>query len=163
MRNISLADLGRLYDVARSTVTRWNAAGHIVRRGNGSVDLPSTERRLKAAGLGKYRENPDAEAPDPRSLPEVPPRAESQARLAAARASQAEDELRLRRGHLVPVERVAEMVAQPLEAVRTKLENAPRRFGKRWSVRLGIDQGEAIGLLKELCEDLCADLRSVFE
>lgn len=48
--------------VSKMTVWRWRNSGHVVVTPEGLIDAEATERRLRDAGLGKFRSRPHAPA-----------------------------------------------------------------------------------------------------
>lgn len=136
---------------------------------------PRTVRRMEREGLSVARVSDPGDAPlydvpravqwviesrDPESDDEL---LDARTRKMRADAELREDELRTKRGELVPVHEVLDRVRKPLEAVDGQLRSAPRRLARDWAARLGVTQGEAIALIGDLVEEVRADVRQVFE
>ena len=146
--------LARIFGVSQRTVQRWEAEGLDEARVDGSAtyDLPAavawlTDRAADRSGMSTVREELEA----------------ARARKYQVDAMLREDELRTRRGELVPVGDVLGMVRKPLEAIDAKLRTAPRRLSQAWAARLGVSQAEAMAMIHDLVEDVRAELRAVFE
>ena len=88
---------------------------------------------------------------------------EARTKKTEAEAQIKELELARLRGEMVPVSDVLAMVAGPIEAVDAKLRTMPRLKAKAWSRRLKITQAEAIALIRELAEEVRADLKATLE
>jgi phage terminase Nu1 subunit (DNA packaging protein) len=114
---VSQADFARLHGVSRKTVTQWKAEGRLAIVA-GEVDVEATDARLSDAGLGKFREKYDVESP----------MTEARRRHAMAAAELAELKLAQRRGELVTIESVTEVLRAELTAVRGRLLAMPGRL-----------------------------------
>jgi phage terminase Nu1 subunit (DNA packaging protein) len=144
-------ELAELFGVTSRTLRDWHSKGLAdVRDGQtGSYDLPAAIAWLvdreddRSALVDEYRE--------------------ARARNQLAQALLREDELRVKRGELVPVDDVLGLVRTPLERVDAQLRTAPRRLSKAWSERLGTSHREALALIRELVEEVRGELREVFE
>lgn len=88
---------------------------------------------------------------------------EARARKTTADAALKELDLASRRGELVPIEAVVDLVRAPLEAVDTQLRTAKRTHSKAWAAKLGITQAEAMALIHDLVEDIRANLMRAIE
>ena len=55
------------------------------------------------------------------------------------------------------------MVSRPIRAADAKLRTMPRLKAKAWARRLKITQAEAIALIRDLAEEVRADLKVVLE
>jgi phage terminase Nu1 subunit (DNA packaging protein) len=149
--------LAQLFGVHQRTVQRWDAEGLSAARVDGAAEydgILAIEWRLEFE-----RQRMAAEFPD---LGDIPPRDQSESRIAAAKASLLEDELRRSRAELVPAADVLQRIREPLEAVDAQLRAAPRRHSRHWSAKLRVSRAEAMSLIHEIAEEIRASLRDAF-
>lgn len=83
---------------------------------------------------------------------------EARARKEAALAAQHELKLRRLQGELVPLETVEALIRDATQPLDVALRTLSRELGPRWAKRLGVSEGEALALVRELCEALRARL-----
>lgn len=88
---------------------------------------------------------------------------EARAKKVRAEAELKELELGLKRGDLVPVDVVEAQVRDALEPVNVGLRTAHTRLSRSWSERLGIPEGEAVYMIRELSDDIRAHLVQMME
>lgn len=79
---------------------------------------------------------------------------EARARKTTVEVEIKELELAERRRELVPVEDVEAMVSDALDPVDLGLRTAPRQLAGTWSGRLECSEGEAVHLIRDLCDGL---------
>jgi phage terminase Nu1 subunit (DNA packaging protein) len=152
---VDQATLARIFSVSQRTVQRWEAEGlresRVADKATAvAYDLPSAVAWLVDRAEG-----------DASSVREE--YAMARTRKATVDALLREDELAARRGELVPIDRVAGMVREPLEKVDVKLRTAVRRHSRDWATRLGVSHAEAMAMMTGIIEEVRADLREVFE
>lgn len=80
------------------------------------------------------------------------------ARKVQAEAELKELELGLRRGELVPTDAVEAQVRDALEPVDIGLRTVHNRLSREWAEKLGVAEGEAVHLIKELADQVRAHL-----
>lgn len=153
---VSQTELARILGVTPRTIRDYHGLGLEDHRDaeTGSYDLPgSVNWRLEL----EWKRALESRTPE-----EADELLQHRTRKMAADAELREDELRMKRGELVPVHEVLDRVRKPLEAVDGQLRSAPRRLARDWAHRLGVTQGEAIALIGDLVEEVRADVRELF-
>lgn len=137
--------------ISTSWLRQLTERGEISRNSDGTYPWPQVAEEFDEYQESLHEKEPDATYDEART------------RKALVDALLKEDELAVRRGELVPMDRVLGMVREPLEQVDAQLRTAVRRHSKAWADRLGISQAEAMALMHEIIEDVRTDLREVFE
>lgn len=114
-------------------------------------------RQVAKPGAGAHGEN-DSRVASARQAGAI-----ARASLETTRASRAQDDLLISRGFLTPRDEVVPLVVQKAEQMDAKLRSAPRRFAKEWAAKLNVSPGQAMELIRELVEEIRADMRTIGE
>jgi hypothetical protein len=133
----NLAELSRLEGVARSTATRWDAAGHVVRLPDGRIDVSAT-RRLVQEGT----RDPGAAA--------------ARRRLIEARASREEIRLARDRGQVADLRLVGAVWQRVIGNFRSRMLALPRKAVPQLKGVTGDAKKEAV--IKDLVYEALTEL-----
>lgn len=142
---------------------RYARAARLLEDGLSQVEVadvlgvtPRTVRRWQRAGkVPEVSANGDGG--------EKPSFSEARARKEWAMAQKHELQLQQMRGDLVPADDVNARIRAALEPVDVALRTAHTRLARDWSQRLGISEGEAVHLIRDLTDDVRAAIVSELE
>lgn len=119
-------ELAMAYDVSPATIQLWAKRGMPGRPG--SYKLGRISRWLRERNVGPFRGEKTAEPGDPLLAAEVDSPGLERYRL--AKAALAELELEERKGSLIPLEKVRDMLGRWSSLIRRMGESLTKRFGK---------------------------------
>lgn len=140
---LTQSQVGELYDVTTRQVRNWEDDGLPCRaeKNRKFYALKDLVEWHEAKAVAKALESVDTSAMDAAKLRKMEAEAESK-----------ELDVAVKRGGLVPIDEVEDLVREALETVSAILRHAPSRFAPKLSQVAGIGLKEARTLLEDLVE-----------
>lgn len=148
-KTVDAQTLGDLIGLTARRVRQLAAEGVFEKSGRGRYPLAGCVQAYVGYWQVKVDEARNADGVDYK---------EARRRKVSAEAKLKELELQIKRGELVPSEDVDGRIRAALEPVDVALRTAHSRLAREWSERLGVTEGEAVHLVRDMADDVRGDL-----